>query len=115
LKGTPKQVLPINPAILSASFITHQSFTTKLKQWLSKAGLDPSLFSGHSFRRGGASYLYSIGGSTLMVQVMGDWRSQVFTRYLYLTMEDRQQAQSLMKSSINNTIGCLTLSPDVLP
>ena len=97
------------------SFITHQSFTTKLKQWLSKAGLDPSLFSGHSFRRGGASYLYSIGGSTLMVQVMGDWRSQVFTRYLYLTMEDRQQAQSLMKSSINNTIGCLTLSPDVLP
>ena len=45
-----------------SSYITHRTFTTKLKSWLSLAGLDPSLFSGHSFRRGGASYLYSIGG-----------------------------------------------------
>jgi hypothetical protein len=97
------------------SFITHRTFTTKLKSWLCKAGLDPALFSGHSFRRGGASYLYSIGGSTLMVQVMGDWRSQVFTRYLYLTMDDRQSAQSLIQSSINRTVGYTALPAEVLP
>ena len=96
-------------------FITHRTFTSKLKLWLSKAGLDPALFSGHSFRRGGASHLYSIGGSTLMVQVMGDWRSQIFTRYLYLTMEDRMSAQSLIQISINNTVGYTVLPPDVLP
>ena len=96
-------------------FITHRTFTSKLKLWLSKAGLDPALFSGHSFRRGGASHLYSIGGSTLMVQVMGDWRSQIFTRYLYLTMEDRMSAQSLIQTSINNTVGYTVLPPDVLP
>lgn len=95
-------------------FITHSSFTTKLKTWLLKAGLNPAHFSGHSFRRGGASYLYSIGGSTLMVQVMGDWRSQVFTRYLYLTMDDRQSAQHLIKSSINKTVGYTALPPEVL-
>ena len=99
----------------STGFIMHRTFTTKLKSWLTKAGLDPSLFSGHSFRRGGASYLYSIGGSTLMVQVMGDWRSQVFTRYLYLTMDDRQSAQSLICSAINKTVGYTTLPPEVLP
>ena len=99
----------------SKGFITHKTFTTKLKQWLTKSGLDPALFSGHSFRRGGASWLYSIGGSTLMVQVMGDWRSQVFTRYLYLTMEDRQAAQSLIQSSINRLVGYTVLPPDVLP
>ena len=98
-----------------SGFITHRTFTTKLKLWLSKAGLDPALFSGHSFRRGGASYLYSIGGSTLMVQVMGDWRSQVFTRYLYLTMEDRQSAQSLMQTAINKTVGYTVLPLEVLP
>ena len=98
----------------STSYITHRTFTTKLKSWLTKASLNPALFSGHSFRRGGASYLYSIGGSTLMVQVMGDWRSQVFTRYLYLSMDDRQSAQSLMMSSINESVGYTVLPPEVL-
>lgn len=98
----------------ATSFITHRTFTTKLKLLLVKAGLDPALFSGHSFRRGGASYLYSSGGSTLMVQVMGDWRSQVFTRYLYLTLEDRQSAQGLISTAINKTIGLTDLPPDVL-
>ena len=98
----------------STGFITHRTFTAKLKLWLSKAGLDPALFSGHSFHRGGASYLYSIGGSTLMVHVMGDWRSQIFTRYLYLSLEDRQSAQSLIQSSINDTVGYTTLPPEVL-
>ena len=81
----------------------------KLKQLLTKAGLDPSSFSGHSFRRGGASYLYSIGGTTLMVQVLGDWASQVFTRYLHLSLEDRLEAQELIADSINNTIGTTAL------
>ena len=86
-------------------FITYKSFTTRLKQLLSKSGLDPALYSGHSFRRGGACYLYGIGGSTLMVQVLGDWSSQIFTRYLYLSLEDRRAAQDLMKTNINCTIG----------
>ena len=100
-----------SPAFMysKSSFIDYKSFTTKLKGLLSKSGLDPSLYSGHSFRRGGASYLYSIGGSTLMVQVLGDWASQIFTRYLYLSMEDRQEAQDLIKSNINLTLGDMEL------
>ena len=86
-------------------FVTHRTFTERLKALLKKAGLDPSLFSGHSFRRGGASYLYSIGGSTLMVQVLGDWASQVFTRYLLLSLDDRLDAQHLILQSINATVG----------
>ena len=86
-------------------FITHRVFTTKLKLLLSKSGLDPSMYSGHSFRRGGASYLYSVGGSTLMVQVLGDWASQVFTRYLLLSLDDRLDAQNLISKNINDTVG----------
>ena len=97
-----------------SKFITHKPFTTRLKQLLGKAGLNPDLFSGHSFRRGGASYLYSIGGTTLMVQTLGCWSSQVFTRYLYLSLEDRLSAQALIASSINQTVGNVVLPQSVL-
>ena len=86
-------------------FISHRVFTTRLKELLKKSGLDPALYSGHSFRRGGASYLYSVGGSTLMVQVLGDWASQVFTRYLLLSLDDRLDAQRLISRNINATVG----------
>ena len=101
------QVGEDSPALSYSSkhFVTHRTFTERLKALLKKAGLDPSLFSGHSFRRGGASYLYSIGGSTLMVQVLGDWASQVFTRYLLLSLDDRLDAQHLILQSINATVG----------
>ena len=100
-------VPPSSPAFMfsKTSFITYRSFTTRLKGLLAKSGLDPSLYSGHSFRRGGASHLYGIGGSTLMVQVLGDWRSQIFTRYLYLSIEDRLAAQDLIRSNINSSVG----------
>ena len=90
-------------------FVDHRSYTTKMKQLLAKAGLDPESYSGHSFRRGGASYLYSIGGTTLMVQVLGDRASQVFTRYLHLSLDDRLEAQELIASNINSTIGSKAL------
>ena len=98
----------------SSLFVTHKPFTAKLKILLGKAGLDSSLFSGHSFRRGGASYLYSVGGSTLMVQTLGTWSSQIFTRYLYLSLADRLAAQSLMAKNINKSIGFTTLPSSVL-
>ena len=79
-------------------------FTVRLKELLSKAGLEPSLYSGHSFRRGGASFLFSIGGSQLMVQVLGDWSSMVYTRYLYMSADDRMAAQVLIAENINSTI-----------
>ena len=85
-------------------FINYRVFTSRLKDLLKKAGFDPSLYSGHSFRRGGASFLFSIGGSQLMVQVLGDWSSMVYTRYLYMSADDRMAAKSLMASHINSTI-----------
>ena len=107
-----------SPAFMysKTSFITYRSFTDRLKGLLSKSGLDPSLYSGHSFRRGGASHLYGIGGTTLMVQVLGDWRSQIFTRYLYLSIEDRHAAQELIRNNINSTIGDIKIPavPDQL-
>ena len=45
-----------------------------------------------------------------MVQVLGEWSSQIFTRYLSLSLEDRLAAQELIATNINGTIGQVELS-----
>ena len=85
-----------------SKFITYSKFTQRLKDLLRKAGYNPDLFSGHSFRRGGATFLHSCGGTSLMVQSSGDWSSQCFTRYLYLSEEERLRAQSLISKGISD-------------
>ena len=84
-------------------FINYSMFTSRLKSILKDAGLNPDLFSGHSFRRGGASFLFSIGASQLMVQVLGGWSSMVYTRYLFMSEQERLEAQLLMVNAINRT------------
>ena len=88
----------------ASQFITYSKFTTRLKVLLRQSGLNPDLFSGHSFRRGGASFLHACGGSALMVQSSGDWSSQCFTWYLYLTEAERLKSQLLISQGISNTI-----------
>ena len=45
-----------------------------------------------------------------MVQVLGEWSSQIFTRYLSLSIEDRLEAQELIATNINSTVGFTALS-----
>ena len=85
-------------------FIHYNQFTVRLKSLLSSCGLNPALYSGHSFRRGGASFLYQVGGTILQIMSSGDWSSNCFTRYLFLTEEERLEAQLLMSSAISRGI-----------
>ena len=82
--------------------ITYSGFTTSLKQLLKKAGYEPSHYSGHSFRRGGATLLYKLGASILQIQASGDWSSQCFARYLHVSEEERLKVQTLVATSISN-------------
>ena len=86
------------------TFVTYSDYTSRLKTLLRKAGYNPALFSGHSFRRGGATFLHQCGGTALMIQASGDWSSQCFTRYLYLSESERLHSQSLMARGINASI-----------
>ena len=83
--------------------VNYKSFTTKLKNLLSKAGFSPERFSGHSLRRGGATFLHACGGTALMVQATGDWSSSCFTRYLFLSTSQRWNSQLLMAKGIAAT------------
>ena len=94
---------PDQPAFTFANnkFIHYKLFTDRLKATLSSCGLDPALYSGHSFRRGGASFMYQVGGSILQIMSSGSWSSTCFTRYLFLTEEERMEAQLLMSNTIS--------------
>ena len=88
----------INP-IGRIDHLTHSSFVKLLKTTLNAAGFDASMFSGHSFRRGGCSYVFQLGLSPLHLKMRGDWKSNAFERYVHV--EDKQQmliAQALSAS-----------------
>ena len=85
-------------------FISYSSFTNILKKLLSATGYNPGLFSGHSFRRGGATFLYKLGASILQIQVSGDWVSQYFARYLHVSEEERLHVQNLISAAISSGV-----------
>ena len=98
---TQVQATPDSPAFtFGPGHVTYSKFTTQLKMLLSKAGYSPNHYSGHSFRRGGATFLHSCGGTALMVQASGDWTSNCFTRYLFLSTAERWKSQLLIARGI---------------
>ena len=78
--------------------VTYNSFTAYLKYLLKCIGLNPDLWSGHSFRRGGASLLYKLGIDPLTIQAVGDWSSDTFLRYLDVNIDRLWSAQVAMAS-----------------
>ena len=76
--------------------VTYDGFTKTLRSLLDAAGYKASSYSGHSFRRGGCSHLYSLGADPLLLQAMGDWKTDCFTRYIFLSLDQRLAAQEKM-------------------
>ena len=96
---------PESPAFTfgKRSFVTYTTFTSVLRKWLEQAGLNPLDYTGHSFRRGSATFLQRCGGTILQIKASGDWATDVFTRYLHLSIEEREGAQLLIANAISTT------------
>ena len=60
----------------------HAIFTLRTKRHVANAGLDPASFSGHSYRRGGATFAFECGIPGELIKVMGDWTSDAYLLYL---------------------------------
>jgi hypothetical protein len=70
--------------------LTHRWFVDTLRHCLRKIGLDPSMFSGHSFRRDGATFAHRMGSPPRLIsRLMGDWSSDACMAYIdHATPED---------------------------
>jgi hypothetical protein len=62
--------------------LTHRLFVETLRFCLGKISVNPSEFSGHSFRRGGATFAHRMGVSPLLIKLMGDWSSHAYMTYI---------------------------------
>ena len=77
-------------------------FNQKLLQLLARLNLDPSLYSGHSFRRGGASFALECGLPTEVIQAQGDWASNAYQLYVTPSLLLRQKLATVLGERISN-------------
>ena len=61
----------------------------------SKIGINSSKYSGHSFRRGGATLAFKLGTDHSMIKFLGDWSSDVYLMYNQMSQEDRRWVAAL--------------------
>ena len=71
--------------VTSQKFIFYKDFQRKLKHLIKKIGLNPDMFSSHSFRRCGATHAFRSKVPANLIQLHGDWKSDAYKNiYRYL-------------------------------
>jgi len=73
-------------------------FTQFLRSKLKKCGFQSKLFSGHSLRRGGATWAFRKGVSTELIKSHGDWASDAYFAYLEFSLWDKLSTTTKMVS-----------------
>ena len=69
--------------------ITYKQFCVFLSRVLSKLHLDPSLYSPHSFRQGGATFAFDCHIPPEIIKLQGDWKSDAYLVYLELSQQQK--------------------------
>ena len=80
--------------------ITYKQFCTFLSRVVSRLHLDPSLFSPHSFRRGGATFAFDCHIPSEIIKLQGDWQSYAYLVYLQLSQQQKQSACHAMAAKL---------------
>lgn len=80
--------------------VTSHYFVKVLREMLGKAGFQASCYTGHSFRRGGASFAFKVGIPGELIKFQGDWSSEAYLQYLDFSLETRYQVGVNMRNWI---------------
>ena len=76
--------------------LTRNFFIDYLKQSLTRLGYNDTLYNGHSFRIGAATSAAKAGVQDHMIQVLGRWSSDCYTRYIHSSSDSLKFAQKEM-------------------
>ena len=82
--------------------LTYIIFTTRLNRTLDLCGYDSSPFSGHYFRRGGASFALHCGVPSDYIKLQGDWKSTAYECYLDHSLRYNLEAVQQMSQGITH-------------
>ena len=80
--------------------ITHSSLVRNTKQYAAAVGMNPADFSGHSYRRGGATFAFAARVPDILIQQQGLWASLCYRGYIDTPVEARLLASSMMLAHI---------------
>ena len=80
--------------------LNSETFVKILRNVLTRCGLPASRYSGHSYRRGGASFAASCGVPIELIKAQGDWRSNAVEHYLPSALHRRQQLIHTISNNI---------------
>ena len=83
--------------------LTYKEFQRVLKHLVGQVGLDPTQYSSHSFRRGGATWAFKAGVPGELIKTQGDWSSDAYLRYLDMSLETRTMVAQYMVKAIMQT------------
>ncbi|SAM83020.1 uncharacterized protein UBRO_20730 [Ustilago bromivora] len=83
------------------------SFVTMLRLCLEGCGVVPSSYSGHSFRRGAATWAAANGADADTIRALGRWRSDCFRHYVDRSAAER--ATTSRAALYSNTSASLRL------
>jgi hypothetical protein len=72
--------------------LTRERFVKEMRSALSKAGMDPDVYAGHSLRIGAATVAYTKGIEDSTIMTLGRWKSNAYQRYIRIP---RQQLAKL--------------------
>lgn len=78
----------------------YSQYQRKLKKVLACVGYDSSLFSSHSMRRGGCSFCFQVGVPAELIQIIGDWKTDIYKNYCHMELETRAQACALFRKEL---------------
>ncbi len=83
--------------------LTYHMLQKTLRSWVGSTGRDPTLYSTHSLRRGGASFATEAGVSLELVKLIGDWRSDAVLQYIQFPLRSKLHAAGQMKQYLLNS------------
>lgn len=77
-------------------WLTRSIFIRTFRHVISRAGFQPLDFTGHSFRRGGATWAFQSGMPGELIQICGDWVSDSYRRYLEFSTQNKLDLAALL-------------------
>lgn len=80
--------------------LTYARLLTGIKDLISKCGLDPAAYGGHSLRRGGATWAFKCGVHNLFIRIQGDWKSDTWLQYVEMSMAQKLEITRQMQAHI---------------
>ena len=82
-------------------WLTKSLFITSFRDMAETAGVrDASLLTGHSFRRGGATWAFEAGLPGELIQISGDWASDAYKQYLEFSITNKISLAALFRKKL---------------